>query len=171
MRRKKSSSKAIPARRMRPRRNTISGKVTTRSKSPLKPKQTPKVEDTAYEDVSMCSVFTESSTLTARKSGMQRSLKPQRDSSLLFSTLNQTVPESARRLPRKTPQRTIFDSSDEEESRRRLFWEVYLLDRYATVSTAFDFALHDNDIDRKLPIPQPRFKLKGVEPRGFRKNE
>lgn len=39
----------------------------------------------------------------------------------------------------------------EEESRRRLFWMVYLLDRYATVSTAFDFALPDSEIDRKLP--------------------
>jgi hypothetical protein len=39
----------------------------------------------------------------------------------------------------------------EEESRRRLFWMVYLLDRYGTVSTAFDFALSDKDIVRTLP--------------------
>lgn len=39
----------------------------------------------------------------------------------------------------------------EEESRRRLFWMVYLLDRYATIVTAFDFALGDRDIERKLP--------------------
>ncbi|CAK7268536.1 hypothetical protein SEPCBS57363_003144 [Sporothrix epigloea] len=39
----------------------------------------------------------------------------------------------------------------EEESRRRLFWVVYLLDRYATIATAFDFALDDRDIDRTLP--------------------
>jgi len=39
----------------------------------------------------------------------------------------------------------------EEESRRRLFWMVYLLDRYGTVSTAFDFALNDRDIVRMLP--------------------
>ncbi|KJZ72462.1 hypothetical protein HIM_08131 [Hirsutella minnesotensis 3608] len=39
----------------------------------------------------------------------------------------------------------------EDEARRRLFWVVYMLDRYATVSTAFEFALSDSDIDRKLP--------------------
>jgi len=39
----------------------------------------------------------------------------------------------------------------EDESRRRLFWMVYLLDRYATISTAFEFALDDKEIDRKLP--------------------
>ncbi|PHH80099.1 hypothetical protein CDD82_1977 [Ophiocordyceps australis] len=39
----------------------------------------------------------------------------------------------------------------EDESRRRLFWMVYLLDRYATIATAFDFALPDKEIDRTLP--------------------
>ncbi|KAI0855076.1 fungal-specific transcription factor domain-containing protein [Xylaria cubensis] len=39
----------------------------------------------------------------------------------------------------------------EEESRRRLFWMIYLLDRYATIATAFDFGLSDRDIDRTLP--------------------
>ncbi|MBE3110082.1 MAG: Zn(II)2Cys6 transcription factor, partial [Acidobacteria bacterium] len=39
----------------------------------------------------------------------------------------------------------------EEESRRRLFWMVYLLDRYATIVTAFDFSLGERDVDRKLP--------------------
>ncbi|KAH7627862.1 fungal-specific transcription factor domain-containing protein [Sordaria sp. MPI-SDFR-AT-0083] len=39
----------------------------------------------------------------------------------------------------------------EDESRRRLFWMVYVLDRYATISTAFDFALDDKEIDRTLP--------------------
>lgn len=39
----------------------------------------------------------------------------------------------------------------EDESRRRLFWMVYILDRYATISTAFEFALDDREIDRKLP--------------------
>ncbi|KAM0250184.1 hypothetical protein ACHAQJ_008727 [Trichoderma viride] len=39
----------------------------------------------------------------------------------------------------------------EEESRRRLFWMIYLLDRYATISTAFEFALADTEIDRMLP--------------------
>ncbi|KAJ4309552.1 hypothetical protein N0V94_008872 [Neodidymelliopsis sp. IMI 364377] len=39
----------------------------------------------------------------------------------------------------------------EEESRRRLFWMIYVLDRYATVATAFEFALDENEIDRRLP--------------------
>lgn len=39
----------------------------------------------------------------------------------------------------------------EEESRRRLFWMIYLLDRFATVATAFEFALDENEIDRRLP--------------------
>ncbi|USP79164.1 uncharacterized protein yc1106_06438 [Curvularia clavata] len=39
----------------------------------------------------------------------------------------------------------------EEESRRRLFWMIYVLDRYATVATAFEFALDDKEIDRRLP--------------------
>lgn len=43
------------------------------------------------------------------------------------------------------------DSWIEDEGRRRLFWMVYLLDRYSTIATAFNFALDDKDIDRKLP--------------------
>ena len=39
----------------------------------------------------------------------------------------------------------------EEETRRRLFWVIYLLDRYATISTAFEFALDEKEIDRRLP--------------------
>uniref|UniRef100_L7JKB0 Zn(2)-C6 fungal-type domain-containing protein n=1 Tax=Pyricularia oryzae (strain P131) TaxID=1143193 RepID=L7JKB0_PYRO1 len=63
----------------------------------------------------------------------------------------------------------------EEESRRRLFWMVYLLDRYATISTAFDFALDDKEIDRALPcrddlwtknqkVETKRFRAKGTNP-------
>ncbi|QUC20468.1 uncharacterized protein UV8b_04709 [Ustilaginoidea virens] len=39
----------------------------------------------------------------------------------------------------------------EDESRRRLFWMVYVLDRYATIATAFEFSLADKEIDRTLP--------------------
>ena len=39
----------------------------------------------------------------------------------------------------------------EEEARRRLFWMIYMLDRYATIATAFEFALDDKEIDRTLP--------------------
>jgi hypothetical protein len=45
----------------------------------------------------------------------------------------------------------------EDESRRRLFWMVYLLDRYATIATAFEFALSDSEIDRKLPCRDDLF--------------
>ena len=37
----------------------------------------------------------------------------------------------------------------EDESRRRLFWLIFSLDRYACVSTGWDFA--DFDIHRRLP--------------------
>ena len=39
----------------------------------------------------------------------------------------------------------------ENECRRRLFWMIYLLDRYARVVTAFDFQLDEANIARRLP--------------------
>jgi Fungal specific transcription factor domain len=45
----------------------------------------------------------------------------------------------------------------EDEERRRLFWGAYLLDRYATISTAFDFGLNEKDIDRRLPCDNALF--------------
>ncbi|CBX97926.1 similar to C6 transcription factor [Plenodomus lingam JN3] len=45
----------------------------------------------------------------------------------------------------------------EEESRRRLFWMIYVLDRYATVATAFEFALDEDEVDRKLPCRDDMF--------------
>ncbi|KAF2277850.1 uncharacterized protein EI97DRAFT_465967 [Westerdykella ornata] len=57
----------------------------------------------------------------------------------------------------------------EEESRRRLFWMIYLLDRYATVATAFSFALDDAEIDRRLPCRDDLFARNvPVETRWFR---
>ncbi|KAM7205411.1 fungal-specific transcription factor [Naviculisporaceae sp. PSN 640] len=57
----------------------------------------------------------------------------------------------------------------EEESRRRLFWMVYLLDRYATIATAFEFALDDKEIDRTLPCRDDLWiKNQKVETRWFR---
>ncbi|KAI0018690.1 fungal-specific transcription factor [Xylariomycetidae sp. FL0641] len=56
----------------------------------------------------------------------------------------------------------------EEESRRRLFWMIYLLDRYATIATAFDFALCDKEIDRTLPCRDDLwFKNQKVDTRWF----
>jgi len=57
----------------------------------------------------------------------------------------------------------------EDESRRRLFWVIYMLDRYATTATAFDYALDDKDIDRKLPCRDDLFnKNEAVETSWFR---
>ncbi|TXT08628.1 hypothetical protein VHUM_02756 [Vanrija humicola] len=39
----------------------------------------------------------------------------------------------------------------EDEARRRLFWLIFSLDRYACASTGWDFALPDFDIRRRLP--------------------
>lgn len=56
----------------------------------------------------------------------------------------------------------------EDESRRRLFWMVYLLDRYATIATAFEFALDDKEIDRKIPCRDDLFsRNQPVETRWF----
>ena len=60
----------------------------------------------------------------------------------------------------------------EEESRRRLFWMVYLLDRYATIATAFEFALDDREIDRALPCRDDLWvKNRKVETRWFRADD
>ncbi|RYP04977.1 hypothetical protein DL764_004103 [Monosporascus ibericus] len=59
----------------------------------------------------------------------------------------------------------------EEESRRRLFWMIYLLDRYATVATAFEFALDDREVDRTLPCRDDLWiKNQKVETRWFHAN-
>ncbi|ORY30760.1 fungal-specific transcription factor domain-domain-containing protein [Naematelia encephala] len=39
----------------------------------------------------------------------------------------------------------------EDEERRRLFWLIFVLDRYACVSTGWDFALPDSEVRRRLP--------------------
>ncbi|EON67084.1 hypothetical protein W97_06337 [Coniosporium apollinis CBS 100218] len=60
----------------------------------------------------------------------------------------------------------------EDESRRRLFWMVYLLDRYATVATAFEFALDEREIDRRLPCRDDLFsRNQPVDTRWFRTAE
>jgi len=56
----------------------------------------------------------------------------------------------------------------EEEARRRLFWTIYMLDRYATIATAFEFALDDKEIDRTLPCRDDLwFKNVKVETKWF----
>lgn len=60
----------------------------------------------------------------------------------------------------------------EEEARRRLFWMIYLLDRYTTISTAFEFALDDKEIDRTLPCRDDLWiKNQKVETRWFHASE
>ena len=56
----------------------------------------------------------------------------------------------------------------EDEGRRRLFWMGYLLDRYATIATAFEFALDEREIDRKLPCRDDLFsRNQAVETKWF----
>jgi hypothetical protein len=64
------------------------------------------------------------------------------------------------------------DNFIEEESRRRLFWMVYLLDRYATIATAFEFALDEREIDRTLPCRDDLWnKNQTVQTRWFRTSD
>ncbi|KFZ01857.1 hypothetical protein V500_00587 [Pseudogymnoascus sp. VKM F-4518 (FW-2643)] len=57
----------------------------------------------------------------------------------------------------------------EDEERRRLFWMVYVLDRYATICTAFDFLLDEKQADRCLPCRYDLFsENQPVETRWFR---
>lgn len=54
----------------------------------------------------------------------------------------------------------------EDEGRRRLFWLTYILDRYATVATSFDFLLDERETDRSLPCRYDLFsKNEPVETR------
>lgn len=49
---------------------------------------------------------------------------------------------------------------------------VYILDRYATIVTAFDFALDEKEIDRRLPCRDDLFaKNQAVETRFFRNQD
>lgn len=57
----------------------------------------------------------------------------------------------------------------EDESRRRLFWMIYMLDRYVTIATAFEFSLGDKEIDRTLPCRDDLWiKNQKVETRWFK---
>jgi hypothetical protein len=57
----------------------------------------------------------------------------------------------------------------EDEERRRLFWAVFLLDRYTTIATAFEFALDEKEVDRRLPCRDDFFTANNpVETKWFR---
>lgn len=95
------------------------------------------------------------------RSVVQLGLAVESSSSLVASTYPSIYTLRAVILPE--PENWI-----EDESRRRLFWMVYLLDRYSTIATAFDFALDDKDIERKLPCKDEFFiKNQPVETRWF----
>lgn len=44
------------------------------------------------------------------------------------------------------------DTFLERETRRRLFWGIFLLDRYSAVATSFAFRIGESEIDRLLPV-------------------
>jgi hypothetical protein len=46
----------------------------------------------------------------------------------------------------------------EQESRRRLFWGIYMLDRVLAVATSFNVKIDDGEIDRMLPISESFWK-------------
>jgi hypothetical protein len=57
----------------------------------------------------------------------------------------------------------------EDEERRRLYWMVYVLDRYATLGTAFDFIVDEKESTRALPCRYDLFsRNEPVETRSFR---
>jgi hypothetical protein len=57
----------------------------------------------------------------------------------------------------------------EEEEERRLVWMVYIMDRYSTVGTTYDFMLEEKELNRPLPCRYDLFsKNEPVETRSFR---
>ena len=57
----------------------------------------------------------------------------------------------------------------EDEERRRLFWMLYVLDRYASVAATTNFSLDDCEVDRALPCRYDLFsKNQPVETKWFR---
>lgn len=51
------------------------------------------------------------------------------------------------------PVRLVQPSNDwtELEERRRLFWIIFMLDRFCSVSTGWDTSLTSDDVHRRLP--------------------
>ncbi|KAK9241726.1 fungal-specific transcription factor domain-containing protein, partial [Lipomyces tetrasporus] len=56
----------------------------------------------------------------------------------------------------------------DDEGRRRLFWMIYIIERYTAVATTGDCILRDSDIDRSLPCQYDLFsKNQPVETRWY----
>lgn len=51
----------------------------------------------------------------------------------------------------------------EQEARRRLFWGIYVLDRYSAISTAFSFKIPTKEVDRYFPVSYPMW-IAGTKP-------
>ncbi|KKY23419.1 putative c6 transcription factor [Phaeomoniella chlamydospora] len=85
------------------------------------------------------------------------------ESNVFLSAVGTPATGSLRRVALSQPTSWI-----EDEGRRRLCWMVYILDRYATVATTFDFMLNDQEMNRALPCRYDLFsKNEAVETRSF----
>ncbi|KAH7391643.1 fungal-specific transcription factor domain-containing protein [Cadophora sp. MPI-SDFR-AT-0126] len=79
----------------------------------------------------------------------------------LIGSLTRTVeylrltvePEALQRRPLRRPLTLLESTSDwtEIEERRRLFWNIFLLDRYCSITTGWNTSLTSDDVHRKLP--------------------
>tara|TARA_R110002060_G_scaffold33760_7_gene44606 strand:- start:1433 stop:2632 length:1200 start_codon:yes stop_codon:yes gene_type:complete len=79
----------------------------------------------------------------------------------LIGSLTRTVdylrltvePEALQRRPLRRPLTLLESTNDwtEIEERRRLFWNIFLLDRYCSITTGWNTSLTSDDVHRKLP--------------------
>ena len=79
----------------------------------------------------------------------------------LIGSLTRTVeylrltvePEAIQRRPLRRPLTLLEPTTDwtEIEERRRLFWNIFLLDRYCSITTGWNNSLTSDDVHRKLP--------------------
>ncbi|KAG4436263.1 hypothetical protein IFR05_008245 [Cadophora sp. M221] len=79
----------------------------------------------------------------------------------LIGSLTRTVeylrltvePEVLQRRPLRRPLTLLEPTNDwtEIEERRRLFWNIFLLDRYCSITTGWNTSLTSDDVHRKLP--------------------
>lgn len=79
----------------------------------------------------------------------------------LIGSLTRTVdylrltvePEALQRRPLRRPLTLLESTNDwtEIEERRRLFWNIFLLDRYCSIATGWNTSLTSDDVHRKLP--------------------
>lgn len=106
-------------------------------------------------------------TRSAVHLGLSRETAPQQQTAAASKGVGQARSARSSIPPTSTPDRTALPPAapslsrtniipppadwQEDESRRRLFWLIFALDRVACVSTGWDFALGDFEIARRLP--------------------